>query len=277
MLDPSATTEYFSPGTWQPTYIPAPPDTGSDGDTLTQTYSAGRSYDTNFYGAAWGPDYYTPSTYPAAGPGGEGFLSIHAAVDYLFADPAGNVNDARAQASASLRARGKTLARLDLRSLNRGPYQHVLHHSGWYTLTIDATRRPARGFQLLSPRMAVSWHFYVSLRQPAGQLPLSYTQYRVGGLSLDNRATPGGWTTIAVSVAGPPGAPNDGRAWREVKVQISYNGGLGWKALRLERRGRNWTLRFREPYSGNVSLRSTVVSVHGASTVQTIYDAYGIG
>ncbi len=60
-------------------------------------------------------------------------------------------------------------------------------------------------------------------------------------------------------------------------MQVSFNGGLSWKALRLERRGRNWTLRFREPYDGNVSLRSTVVSVQGDSTVQTIYDAYGIG
>ena len=53
--------------------------------------------------------------------------------------------------------------------------------------------------------------------------------------------------------------------------------GASRQAVRLDRRGRDWTLTFREPVSGNVSLRSTAVNAHGDSTVQTIYDAYGIG
>jgi hypothetical protein len=274
VLDPSVTTEYFSPGTWHPTYLPINPDSGSVGDTLTDTYAAGRSYSDNFYGAAWGPDFFTPSTYGVAG---TNVLGIQASASNLFDDPAAGISDPDARAVVSLISHGRTLARLHLRNLGGPVFRHVIHHSGWYTVAVTATRLKAHGVLLLSPQVTVRWRFYASPSQPGVQLPLSYTQYRVDGLTLDNQATPGERTTIAVSVAGPTGRPNSEHAWREVKVQASFNGGLTWQTLRLDRRGRDWTLNFREPVSGNVSLRSTVVSARGDSTVQTIYDAYSIG
>ncbi len=274
VFDPSVTTEYFSPGTWRPTFIPNPPGAGSIGDTLTQTYAPGRSYDSTFYGAAWGPDYSPPVDLPVPG---EDSFAITDALSPVFADPAGGVADPDARALMSLTWHRRTLARLHLSNLNEPFFRHVVHHSGWYTLAIDATRRLWHSALLLSPQVTVRWRFYASVLQPWVRPQLSYTQYRVGGLSLENQAAPGGRTTIGVSVVGPSGVPNNGHAWREVTMQVSFNGGRSWQAVRLERRGRSWTLTFREAESGNVSLRSTVVSAHGDSTVQTIYDAYGIG
>jgi hypothetical protein len=274
VLDPSVTTEYFSPGTWNPTYIPNPSGGGVTIDTLTQTYAAGRSYNSTFYGAAFGPDFSTPVDLPVAG---EDSMAITAGLSNVFADPAGEAYDPDGRALVSLTWHRRTLARLQLRHLVEPYFRHVIHHSGWYTLAIDATRRLANNAQLLSPQLTVHWRFYVSVLQLDLYPQLSYTQYRVGGLNLANQAAPGTRTTIAVSVVGPTGAPNNGRAWREVKMQVSYNGGSTWQTLRLIRRGRAWTLTFREPVSGDVSLRSTVVSTNGDSSVQTIYDAYGIG
>jgi hypothetical protein len=274
VFDPSITTEYFSPGTWLPTFIPYLPATGSVGDTLTDTYAAGRSYSDSFYGAAWGPDFSTPVDFPVVGVDS---FAIADTFSYVFADPAGLVGDPDGQAVVSLTWHRRTLARLHLRNLDEPTFSHVVHHSGWYTLALDATRALANDGLLLSPQLTVRWRFYASISQPGEQLPLSYTQYRVGGLSLENQAAPGARTTIAVSVVGPSGAPNNGRAWREVKMQVSDNGGSTWQTLKLNRRGRVWTLTFREPVSGDVSLRSTVVSTDGDSSVQTIYDAYGIG
>ena len=42
------------------------------------------------------------------------------------------------------------------------------------------------------------------------------------------------------------------------------------------RRGSHWTATVHDPASGFVSLRSIAVSEKGDSTVQTIYNAYGI-
>jgi hypothetical protein len=272
VLDPSVTTEYFSPGTWLPTYIPSDPDVGSVGDTLTDTYAAGRSYSDTFYGAAFGPDYYTPSAYPVAR---ADTLGIDLTVNCLFSDPAGGVADPDAGAVVSLASDGRTLALVHMANLNRPYFRHVVHRSGWYALSVVARRRHAAA--LLSPEVTVRWRFYASLAQQAEQFPVSYTQYRVGGLNLDNQAAPDTRTTIGVFVTGPSGAPNSGRAWREVMIQASFNGGRSWQALRLRRRGRLWTLSFREPSDGTVSLRSTVIGARGDSTVQTIYDAYNIG
>jgi hypothetical protein len=44
----------------------------------------------------------------------------------------------------------------------------------------------------------------------------------------------------------------------------------------VTRRGRAWIARIPDPVNGQVSLRSTVTDVHGDSTTETIYQAYGI-
>jgi len=273
VLDPSVTTEYFSPGTWLPTFIPNDPHSGSVGDTLTDTYAAGRSYTDTFYGAAWGPAVALPST---TGVAGTDALNIQVPLYGLFQDPSGTATDIDARADVSLTSRGRTLARQHLHNINEASFRHVVHRSGWYTAAVSATRLRAHGLSLLSPRVTVRYRFYASVLQGAVQLPLSYTQYRVGGLGLNNQATPGVRTTVRVFVVGPFGAPNR-RSWHEVRIQVSFNGGRTWEALRLDRRGRDWTLTFREPLAGSVSLRSTVVGARGDSTVQTIYDAYSVG
>jgi hypothetical protein len=275
VLDPSVTTEYFSPGTWQPAYLPINTRSGSGSDTLTETYAAGRSYSDTFYGPAWGPYFFTPTTFTPATYGERGPLGIQTWVSDLFDDPAGT-SDPDARAVVSLALHRRTLYRLHLRNLDGYLFRDVVHHSGWYTLAIAATRRPANGFILPSPRVTIRWRFYASLALPGLQLPLSNTRYSVGGLNLHNQAAPGARTTIAVFVVDLTDTWNVRRAWREVRVQVSFNGGGTWQTLRLNRRGRDWTVAFREPPAGTVSLRSTVVSPSGDSTVQTIYDAYNI-
>jgi len=43
------------------------------------------------------------------------------------------------------------------------------------------------------------------------------------------------------------------------------------------RDGSYWLTTIRDPAAGYVSLRSTVTDVAGDATVETVYDAYGIG
>lgn len=269
--DPSATTEYFSPGTWLPTFLPIVDRGGADGDTLTQTYAAGHSYRATFYGAAWGPAINLPSTLPVAG---TDVMAIQVPVANYISDPAGNVNDPSARAAVSLKAGRKTLVRRTLHSLSQSVVVHDVHHSGWYTATIIATRRQSGA--LLSPRVTTRWHFYASLFTPGRRIGVSYTQYRVGGLNLDNQAAPGARSTIGIYVVGQTGAPNNRRTFPTVRIQVSFNGGQSWRSVSVHRRGRDWTVSVRNPGYGNVSLRSTVINARGDSTVQTIYDAFGI-
>jgi hypothetical protein len=280
---PSTTSQYFSPGTWglglnsfndhSQTYAV---------DQVTARFAGGHDYTEVFNGAAWGPAYALPGLVPYSTYQANELGVIYFPLLDLFNDPVGSGFDTAAQAVVSLSSRGKVLMRTRYRSLAGNPvtayFGYGLHRSGWYSMQVIAHRRDA----VLSPEVTLGWRFYASDSPSTsyGQYPVSYTQFRVLGLDLNNDAAPRATTSIDVTVVRDSAQfalnPPRDYGWRQVTVLASSDGGKTWHVVLTTRRGSQWTVTVHDPASGFVSLRSVAVNVKGDRTVETIYDAFGV-
>ena len=63
---------------------------------------------------------------------------------------------------------------------------------------------------------------------------------------------------------------------RSFTAQASFNDGKTWHGVAVVRHKGFWTFAVPNPSSGFVTLRTMTVNIHGNSSVETIYRAYGI-
>src|SRR5262249_13178852 len=126
----------------------------------------------------------------------------------------------------------------------------------------------------LSPKTTLTWRF--KARQ--GPVPVAVLSFLPLGLNIDNLARPSSLTHVR---AWPTQnryqfAPGPASAARSFVAEVSSNDGKTWRKVRAVRHKGSWLFAVRNPKSGFVSLRATVVSFSGDSSVETIYRAYGI-
>ena len=110
-------------------------------------------------------------------------------------------------------------------------------------------------------------------------MPVTATRFVPQGLDSQNQALPGAQTTIQIQVIEPraDGYVSPPRyAVRSVKVQVSYNGGKTWQAVKVTGHGTSWQATVTDPSGGYIALRSTVTDSAGDSTTETIYRAYAV-
>jgi hypothetical protein len=272
-------TQYVSAGSWQVT---------ANGYRsfwqTTRRYSARRSYDDTFGAAVWGPGSGLLGYQP--------FPSVGAAQLYFGQDDP--IDDPQQDSSVCC----------DVSSITLSEHHHVIKHtvmsqlgnerefsarvpvSAMYTLK-EVSRRRVPGLKvpadILSPRVSVVWRFHAAPlpdTNPNSFIPaLSTAQFLARGLTMQNQARPLGTTVLTMSLSWP--ARQDFEIYQRhrvtaVRLQVSVNGGKSWHAVRLMRHGQSWRASVRDPASGYVSLRSTVLD-SGNSTVQTIYRAWQVG
>ncbi|HUB38903.1 MAG TPA: hypothetical protein VMA72_08630 [Streptosporangiaceae bacterium] len=196
--------------------------------------------------------------------------------DGFFSDPAAIGSDCAVHITSTLLKGRATLKRLRQDGCSQTDLDKRVAKSGWYRLRVVGSQRAA-----LSSRVTVTWRFYLrtgpQLSWPRA-VPVTLTGFRPQGLDLANSALPGALTRIAVTIK--KGAFPDSRAPRNVvrtiRIEASFDGGKTWQAVKLTRRGSRLSVEVRDPASGTVSLRSTVVNTAGDSTVLTVYNAYGV-
>jgi hypothetical protein len=243
------------------------------GDSITRTVRPGQSTAISLGDAVAAPAGQFPFAFPA---GQFQFQNSN-----IFSYPGGQFPSgeccARSTGKLSI---GRHVVATEKFTSPTGLFVATLRRSGWYTFTVDSRRvdlashKPLTG--VLSPRVDVSWRFYATPASRQGY-PLTLATYEPAGLNAENSAPSGATTTLRILISRPsdsPGTPV--YALKSVRLQVSGDGGLTWGAVRVTRRGRAWIARITDPANGQVSLRSTVTDVHGDSTTETIYQAYGI-
>lgn len=270
---PESVVQYVSPGELNVDVF------GLQGNGYSYTQNvlaaAGRSYTTTFNNAVAGPNIGTPTI-------SDGRLcSMPGAIygDPLAAgwagDAAGTVTLHRGRVSLGKRGFGGFTACF-----------RVNHRTGWYTMTESAHHAtPAVGVTpaTLSTSISLSWRFRVPALSPfeyasaVVQLPATLSTFAPAGLNLSNQVSPGR-TSIVMHVIRNGGYAADTAlryALRSVRVQYSTDGGRYWQTASVTARRGYWVVTV--PSIGSaVSLRSTVTDVKGNSTVETIYNAYGV-
>jgi hypothetical protein len=268
---PGSVTRYVSPGELSVGEFGLSPSGFSYGQNLRAT--GGRSYTATFNSAVAGPYTGTPTI-------DNGLLCSQPGAIYGTPGSAGWSDDA---AGAVTLHRGS-------RSLGRRGFGgftacfRVNHKTGWYTMAESAHHAAAAGVTAatLSTSISLSWHF----RVPAlgafeyssdVQLPATVTTFAPGGLNMSNQVGPGK-TSIVMHVIRNGGYSADmalNYPLRSVRVQYSTDGGRYWQTASVTARRGYWVVTV--PSIGSaVSLRSTVTDVKGNSTVETIYNAYGV-
>ncbi|GAA1554968.1 hypothetical protein GCM10009678_42440 [Actinomadura kijaniata] len=146
--------------------------------------------------------------------------------------------------------------------------------AAWYTLKVEA-RRPAGA--LLSTRVAATLRFKARGYDDGlghGGVRALTTVYAPRGLDARNHAARGSLTSVPLTVKGHP----DSRTTlKSLVVEASADGGRTWRKLAVKREGSHWVVRVRNPNAaGFVSLRATAKDDAGATSVQTITNAYGV-
>ena len=214
--------------------------------------------------APWGPAARLP--YVIAGR-----RRLDLDVMQLFAGPA--PGGQTADVTYDLRHHGQVL--LHRSGLSDGPeISAKLPAAGWYTVTLSGTRHARFGAyssQILSPRAALRLHVYAD-PAAAGYVHAFVTRFHPAALDATTRAPGGGMTSVALGLHG--GGRSD--AVRSVRVWASGDGGRSWHRVAVHRAGGAWTAAVRNPVSGFVSLRSSVLDTHGNSATVTVYRAYGV-
>jgi hypothetical protein len=265
---PWAATSYLQAGHWSG-------DAGLGARTLywSGKFTAGHRYTFSLGSAVYGP--WLPFVDGDLFPKFDGRTLAFGAGSF-FSDPAAIGSDCAVRVTSTLLKGAATLRRLSQDGCSQSELTKRVTKSGWYRIQVVGSQRTA-----LSSRVTLTWRFYVrtgpQLSWPHA-LPVTLTEFRPGGLDLTNSARPGTRTKIAVTIV--KGAFPDSRRPRNVlktiRIEASFNGGHTWKALRLIHRGSRLFVQVRDPASGTVSLRSTVVNTKGDSTVLTVYSAYRV-
>ncbi|MFD0329384.1 hypothetical protein ACFQZC_17415 [Streptacidiphilus monticola] len=269
------THAYVSPGTWTVR------NDFSRAFTFAKprTVAARGSYWTLFNRAVRGPaSTEVPGTY-------WGHRLLFDA-DSMLADPwgTGAGGDTLTIGTYTLRQGGKVLASKRLTEWATGPsgLDVVLKSKGWYSLTADASAY-APGSRLptglLSTRATLSYHFYAdpAKRQAA---KVFATKFFPAGLDLGNQAKAGSTTALTVQAVRSTTDPMDiavpKATVKSIRLWVSYDGGRTWHAVSLRAVGGQWTAQVRNPASGAVTLRTTVVSASGDSATETVYRAWSV-
>ena len=245
------------------------------GDHITRTLRSGHSYTLSLGDAVAAP----ASQFPMAFPAGQ-FLFQNS---NIFSYPPGGqfpASECCATSTGKLRF-GRHLVASHTFTSPQGLFVATLRRSGRYTFTVDSrrvdpgTHKPVPG--VLSPRIVITWRFYAT-PQARIAFPVTLATYEPSGLNVQNNAPGAGAVTrLRIVLSRPtdsPGTPVYPIA--SVRLQVSGNAGLSWQAAGVTRQGSAWIAKITDPVNGAVSLRSTVRDVHGDSTTETIYDAYGV-
>jgi hypothetical protein len=188
---------------------------------------------------------------------------------YAGANPGGELADV----TYELR-HGRTVL-LHHNGLSDGPEISArLPRRGWYTVLLSGRRHPRFGRyapDVLSGKASLRLHVFAdpSVNQPVRAF---VTRFAPAGLDSSNRATARGSTTVGLRLL--TGRRRD--AVRSVHVWVSYDGGHTWRRVAVRRPGGHWSVAVRNPASGFVSLRSTVLDTHGNTATVTVYRAYGV-
>ena len=269
---PGQVTQYVSPGLLAVGALPASLASESSFDTDVRA-AAGRSYTETFFNAVAGPTAGTPTI-------NDGLLCSMPGM--IYGDPLATGWAVDAVGTVTLRHGHKSLGE---RGFGGFTCFRENHKTGWYTMTESAHHAsPPAGVTpaSLSTTIDVTWRFRIpalsSIQYTSGvQLPATVTTFSPAGLSLANQVAPG-TTSIVMHVirnGGYSAAMALSYPLRAVRVQYSSDGGRYWQDATVTVRRGYWVVTV--PSSGSaVSLRSTVTDVRGDSTVETIYNAYGV-
>jgi hypothetical protein len=146
-----------------------------------------------------------------------------------------------------------------------------------YTLSVSAAQtapHEAMPAGLLSPKTTLTWRF----RARQGPVPVAVLAFLPLGLNIDNLARPASFTYVRAWPTQNNYQFAQGRASaaRSFVAEVSSNNGKSWRKVRAVRHKGFWLFAVRNPKSGFVSLRATVVSSAGDTSIETIYRAYGI-
>jgi hypothetical protein len=270
---PWSGTDYLQAGTWDA-------EVGVGARTLSWDgrLRARHSYTLDLGAAVYGPwrPLMTGTLFPVI----DGNRFSYNPYDY-FSDPVAQASsDCAAKVKATLMRGARVLRRLSAGAgvCAQGELTKNLPKSGWYRLDVTGTQSGG----VLSSRVTVNWKFHVTIgpvRFWNRALPVVLTEFRPGGLSLENAAPPDGVTPLRVQIVkgAYPSSATPRNILKLVRIEASFDGGQTWQSLALSRRAKYWTADIDDPASGFVSLRSLVVNTDGDSSVQTMYDAYAIG
>lgn len=278
---------YLTPGPWTTSVTAYSKDSEGNFDRnayffTDATYKAGANYANAYGSAVVGPGASFPQSSRSDQAGRTGTLISYG--PDLFVSPLAHGGQICCDRSTvSLRLGGQVVK--TKRVGTDGEFYADIHRSGLYTLNVDDHRYFQGGATpagLLSPRVAVSFRFH-AFAQPAGDgdyqnLPLTDSRYDALGLNTDNQATAGATTTLDVTIARPGNAGVATPVYRlkTAKFYASFNDGSTWLALKARQHRGTWQVSVPDPAAGYVSIRSIVTDIHGDSTEQTVYRAYGI-
>ena len=267
---PWSGTDYMQAGSWST-------EVGIGARTLywDGRFKAGHSYSVAFGSAVYGP--WLPSANGTLVPdlNGRNFAFVPSG---FYSDPVAPASsDCRVSVEAILSRGSSVLRRGHYGGCSQGVLTKTLPRSGWYRLQLTGTQ-PTQ----LSSKVTLNWHFYAKVgpRRPwPVALPVTLTEFRADGLSLQNTAAASAQTKIVAQVvrAAYPDSPSPVNRLKSVRLEASFDGGATWHPLALTRSGKYWIAEVRDPASGAVSLRSIVANTAGDTSTQTVYNAYAIG
>jgi subtilisin family serine protease len=272
---PFTLTEYYTPGVeWYDRFFDTTdPASGSSVNLLDQ--ADGRSYkkgkvtevrwNVGVHGPAFPREDY--SAYGYAGRlGDELLIEAPLAADQ---EPGREGWTAEATGESVLLRDGREVARGDFPGAVYVPVMPV--EDATYTFRTNADRP----FSRLSTVVSSEWTFrtgHVAGEEPAA-LPLLAVRY-APNLDDHNAAPAGRKFRFPVYVqrnGAETGSVNT------PKVEVSYDDGKSWRAVRLDRKGAQWQATVEHPRGAEfVSLRSTVSDKDGNKATQTIVRAYAL-
>jgi hypothetical protein len=263
---PQAFTAYLQPGRWSATEDAQDFEAGP-----TRTYRLGHHYRLTMNRAVWGPSGSLPYSYFGR------VLTLN--TSDMFTDPTLSTYGAYANVTYRLTHAGQTVLRTRVLGNQQRRVAAHLPERGWYTLTEYARRPPDRLFpHPLSPRADLRLHFrdgFERRREIRGYI----TRFVARGLDIRNSARGGSHTTVQLQLLRDSSNP-DYRlpADRVSAISVWWSGNRGriWHRLPITRRQGHWAMVVPNPASGAVSLRASVIDVHGNSTRTTVIDGYAV-
>jgi len=273
---PGTLTTYLSPGRWNVEAEESTKQAAVGSWSKTRTLASGRRYTQDFFTAVWGP---AGLPYVAHG-------DLLFGVDKMFRDPNFGIdyNYEQGQRVAITLQRGKkTVLRTTVTDRSTAPQvQYFLRgEAAWYTLTASAKRQLAGVHYpagMLSPAATAKFRFHADPRKSV-MAPLYVPRFLPAGLDLRNQARGGSTTKVTLRLDRPreEGAKLGTATVKKVTVEASFNGGRTWRPVAVRGKGKSWAATVRNPASGAVSLRATVIDGKGNSCEVTVLRAYAVG
>lgn len=266
---PARVVDYRTPGEWR-TEVTTTHNSGPTTCSMTWTdgrFAARRSYLVSFENAAHGPSTAVPYV---TGP------TLYFDPYYQFIDPGTTGYEYCWVSNVRLTSGGHLLKKGRFSTSVRG-FTARVRAGRWYTLGVSAAQTApyeAIPAGLLSPKTTLTWRF----KPRQGPVPVAVLAILPLGLNIDNLAPPSGLTHVRAwpTQSSYQFAPGRASAARTFTAEASSNDGKTWRKVRAVRRRAFWLFAVRNPGSGFVSLRVTVVSSSGDTSVETIYRAYGV-